>query len=116
MEEVEDVGDLRRERLPRREHLGAPGEVLEIARRVALGEEHDPETLAKRLEQTGYAFEPEVQAKGQAAWRGGGGGHEPGPTHQVCTRGGEDRGRRQFSQQANGQAENRMSGKESYEW
>ncbi|MDP2990815.1 MAG: hypothetical protein Q8O57_09665, partial [Kiritimatiellota bacterium] len=39
--------------------------------RVALGEEHDPETLAKRLEQTGYAFEPEVQAKGQAAWRGG---------------------------------------------
>ncbi|MBU0715079.1 MAG: transcription-repair coupling factor [Verrucomicrobia bacterium] len=39
--------------------------------RVALGEEHDPEMLAKRLEQTGYAFEPEVQAKGQAAWRGG---------------------------------------------
>ncbi|MDD5676971.1 MAG: transcription-repair coupling factor [Kiritimatiellae bacterium] len=39
--------------------------------RVALGEEHDPETLAKQLEQTGYAFEPEVQAKGQAAWRGG---------------------------------------------
>jgi len=39
--------------------------------RVALGEEHDPETLAQRLEQTGYAFEPEVQARGQAAWRGG---------------------------------------------
>ena len=39
--------------------------------RVALGEEHDPETLAKNLEQTGYAFEPEVQEKGQAAWRGG---------------------------------------------
>ncbi|MBU4366677.1 MAG: transcription-repair coupling factor [Verrucomicrobia bacterium] len=39
--------------------------------RVALGKEHDPETLVPRLEQTGYAFEPEVQAKGQAAWRGG---------------------------------------------
>jgi len=49
----------------------APAALKAHTFRVALGEEHDPETLAKRLEQTGYAFEPEVQAKGQAAWRGG---------------------------------------------
>ncbi|MFH1477300.1 MAG: transcription-repair coupling factor [Verrucomicrobiota bacterium] len=39
--------------------------------RIALGQEYDPQILIPRLEQTGYAFEPEVQAKGQAAWRGG---------------------------------------------
>ncbi|MFH1969805.1 MAG: transcription-repair coupling factor [Verrucomicrobiota bacterium] len=49
----------------------APAALKAHTFRVALGEEHDPETLVPRLEQTGYAFEPEVQAKGQAAWRGG---------------------------------------------
>ncbi|MCX6992684.1 MAG: transcription-repair coupling factor [Kiritimatiellaeota bacterium] len=49
----------------------APAALKAHTFRIALGEEHDPETLVPRLEQTGYAFEPEVQAKGQAAWRGG---------------------------------------------
>ncbi len=49
----------------------APAALKANTFRIAIGEEHDPQTLAERLEQTGYAFEPEVQAKGQAAWRGG---------------------------------------------
>ncbi len=39
--------------------------------RLKVGEEHDPETLANRLEELGYDFLPEVQFKGQAARRGG---------------------------------------------
>ena len=49
----------------------APAALKAHTFRLAPGEEHDPEALARNLEQAGYAFEPEVQARGQAAWRGG---------------------------------------------
>ena len=41
MEEIDHVADLRRKRLPYREHLATPVEVLELARRIALGERAD---------------------------------------------------------------------------
>src|SRR5271166_4167517 len=56
MEEVEDVGDLRRERLLGRKHLRAPGEVLEVARRIALGEHADAILVV------GMLLEDEVEA------------------------------------------------------
>src|SRR5271156_589646 len=56
MEEVEDVGDLRRERLLGRKHLRAPGEVLEIARGIALSEHADAILVV------GILLEDEVEA------------------------------------------------------
>jgi len=35
------------------------------------GQEHDPLPLLPLLEESGYAFEPEVLSPGQASWRGG---------------------------------------------
>ena len=49
----------------------APAALKNHTFRVVRGEERDPGTLAQCLEQTGYDFEPEVQARGQAALRGG---------------------------------------------
>lgn len=48
-----------------------PAAIEAAAARIALGVEIDPEPLALRLAEAGYDFVPEVQARNQAARRGG---------------------------------------------
>ena len=50
---------------------GAPEKERLAARRLAAGEGADPEELAEWLQGAGYAFGPEVAAKGEASRRGG---------------------------------------------
>ncbi len=48
-----------------------PHLISRCAEPLAAGHEIDPDQLVRRLEEAGYAFEPEVQEKGRASRRGG---------------------------------------------